>query len=404
MGAVFVTVGYVLAILGGGILFFNTPPDVGGTHALMLPTTNSDIELKDGTETERRSIRSRRHWNRFGFFLLSFGGLLQLAGYWVDRQIQTSLAGRPDQGPLSWTLDHAIGVTVVVVALGILLSVAAFRLANRFTKNPAAGGAAVSLVIAVVFSLGLTQFWAAKRDYDQRIASIQRDHDEQIASTKRDHDEQIASRRAQHLQRLQPVLRSEAERLRGMAKTLEERGYVAGPEQTQRANIWSDVEVMSEDIRNHFPDYYTAKEAFITAALRAGREYQEITRTIDGRIRAQIATGDHRAWVIPALVDKCVGIGPTMKVTISADNQITYETPTTSGSGKGGPEDVLRAQNAFEVFNRFTFENELHARCQQLQKDVMSIAENAKAAASMAILASEQTMLPGDCKFVRLAE
>jgi hypothetical protein len=46
IGPYLVTLGYFLAIIGGVILFVHTPPDVGGTHALMIPITT-------GLETEQ---------------------------------------------------------------------------------------------------------------------------------------------------------------------------------------------------------------------------------------------------------------------------------------------------------------------------------------------------------------
>lgn len=79
-GHVAITVGYIAAIIGGAILFMNTPPDVGGTHVLMIPRSSGDA---DGLE--RKAIASRRTRNRIGFALISLGSASQLAGYWVDK-------------------------------------------------------------------------------------------------------------------------------------------------------------------------------------------------------------------------------------------------------------------------------------------------------------------------------
>jgi hypothetical protein len=80
IGAWLVTVGYVFTILAGFILFKHTPPDVGGTHALMIPVSKGDR-----TDAEREAILARRTWNQIGFVLLSVGAIGQLAGYWADR-------------------------------------------------------------------------------------------------------------------------------------------------------------------------------------------------------------------------------------------------------------------------------------------------------------------------------
>ena len=80
MGAWLVTAGYATAIIGGAVLFVNTPPDVGGTYALMIPRSKGD---RVGAEGD--AIASRRSWNRLGFILLSMAALLQLGGYWADR-------------------------------------------------------------------------------------------------------------------------------------------------------------------------------------------------------------------------------------------------------------------------------------------------------------------------------
>jgi hypothetical protein len=80
VGPWLVSIGYGLAVIGGALLFLNTPPDVGGTHALMIPVVN-----KFDTGAESDAIRSRQTWNRIGFALLTIGALLQLGGYWADR-------------------------------------------------------------------------------------------------------------------------------------------------------------------------------------------------------------------------------------------------------------------------------------------------------------------------------
>lgn len=91
MGPWLLTSGYVLAIVGGVILFTNTAPDDGGENVLMLPKT-PDGPSNANMAREWATILSRRNWNRVGFALLTLGGLLQLAGYWADR-LAASAAG-----------------------------------------------------------------------------------------------------------------------------------------------------------------------------------------------------------------------------------------------------------------------------------------------------------------------
>jgi hypothetical protein len=80
LGAMLVTTGYVFAIIGGIILFRNTPPDVGGTYSLMIPRVSDEDFGREGP-----AIESRAFWNRIGFALLTVGGILQLGGYWSDK-------------------------------------------------------------------------------------------------------------------------------------------------------------------------------------------------------------------------------------------------------------------------------------------------------------------------------
>lgn len=80
IGAVLVSIGYVAAIFGGIVLFKNTPPDVGGTHALIIPVVDG-FQIDE----ETADIASRQWWNRLGFVLLTVGSAMQLAGYWADR-------------------------------------------------------------------------------------------------------------------------------------------------------------------------------------------------------------------------------------------------------------------------------------------------------------------------------
>jgi hypothetical protein len=80
LGPWLITAGYLAAILGGAILFINTPPDVGGTHALMIPRGRAEDVFREPSHIQSRAFR-----NRIGFALLTLGGLLQIGGYWCDR-------------------------------------------------------------------------------------------------------------------------------------------------------------------------------------------------------------------------------------------------------------------------------------------------------------------------------
>ena len=99
---------------------------------------------------------------------------------------------------MTWVSDHIVVVTAVLVLIGIALAVAIFAAVVRWVEHASAasaGSTGVSLVVAILFSVCLTQLWNYKRDRDQRIWTL----------------------RARHMQRLQPVLRLEADRLKGLA-------------------------------------------------------------------------------------------------------------------------------------------------------------------------------------------
>ena len=80
LGPWLISIGYASAIIGGILLFVNTPPDVGGTHALVLPRSTGAEVQQEGS-----LISSRRFWNRIGFALMTVGGVLQITGYWFDK-------------------------------------------------------------------------------------------------------------------------------------------------------------------------------------------------------------------------------------------------------------------------------------------------------------------------------
>jgi hypothetical protein len=73
-GMIISTVGYLLAIYGGWLLYANTAPDHGwGT----IPITNDliDFQQQEQDDVDQRSVASRR-----GFAFLTLGASLQLAG------------------------------------------------------------------------------------------------------------------------------------------------------------------------------------------------------------------------------------------------------------------------------------------------------------------------------------
>ena len=252
-----------------------------------------------------------------------------------------------------WPLEHLILLTILAAVAVIALACVGFSLSVRkFPGHPVAAqvvSVSLSMAITIIFSVALNQLWAAKRDMDQRAWTA----------------------RTQHLQRLQLLLRTEADSLTGIARTLREGRYVAAAANEARTTVWQD-DVLTTDVERHFPEYFREREQLISGILDYDREFERLRHVVSGSLQLADATEPYRSDLLPALVNKCGGTGaPGMSFTHDAGR--TYE--------------------------QYRCTPDLSRACQRLFERAADLADAASLASETARRYAEETVLHGSCTY-----
>lgn len=199
---------------------------------------------------------------------------------------------------MSWALDNVLLVTAVMIVVGIAAALLAFitivKKFGHYGGAAASGGSAVvSLVIAVLFTVGINQLWAARRGRDAHALA----------------------RRMEHFHRLQLVLREEGKRLQSWVAPIQSAGYLKSGGQISREQVWAD-DVLSPDVERHFPDYFRARESFLTAIVQHDTEYASLSKALRDEFLLPAPVDSHREHMAPYVISRC---------TISPAGQIDWQ-------------------------------------------------------------------------------
>lgn len=282
-----------------------------------------------------------------------------------------------------WTLDHLLLVTLVAIFAAVLLVVCIFLGLHRHYPHEATrtgiGTAGVSIVVAVLFTVVLNNLYALRRDRDSRLRNL----------------------RDQHYTQLKPVLRTESSNLAHVSEEMARLAHLTQIGQWDNTNenppglLWPDV--LSRDLRNHFPEYDQSKRALISQIQAQDQEYGE-TRDFAQRQIDSVKLDPY--WKVidsQAFVLKCLGRGHGVQLRVEPGN-FYFETGFSSAGGSGQPSpDQVAAASAFGLMK---MDADLSKHCESLKARADSIQNTSKELARQAELLGESTILPGDCGFI----
>jgi len=111
---------------------------------------------------------------------------------------------------------------------------------------------------------------------------------------------------------------------------------------------------------------------------------------------------EHRRLEIGrAFLEKCLGKGPGLTLTIRKEGGYSYASLGGSGSHGAGhpPEDVVAA---FAAFRSMSPDSETVEHCEALVKGAADISVKANQLARLAKLLAERASLTGDCEYTTL--
>ncbi len=204
-----------------------------------------------------------------------------------------------------------------------------------------------------------------------------------------------------HLVSLHAALRKDAEnlktlltKLKGEGNTPDRLGYLDG-----LISVWTP-NVLSDDIRNHFREYYDKREAMKRQMEIQDSEYHGALALAEKRVGA---LGDlsqkRRKEVGIAVLDKCLGVGPGMELVVQ-ESSYTYYFHGGSEGGSGAAKVPRDMASAFQAFKAFQIDSELQDRCEALKSRSREISDAAERLSDQASKLAERVYLEGDCEYL----
>jgi hypothetical protein len=215
---------------------------------------------------------------------------------------------------------------------------------------------------------------------------------------------ELLLRRQQHLARLQAVLRKDATNLLEVARRLG--GWEGQVADTSQASYQADFdsfwrpEVLSDDLKNHYKEYYEEKEMLRQRAKTHDKEFQDTLNLAVKLVTPTNLPEQIRTKVAIAYLDKCRGKGPGMRLEMSPGHfSYSYHGGSISKAGPDlrPPEDIIAVLKAFESFQP---DAELVNRCTSLNQRANDTIEKAKQLSDKALRLAERAYLDGTCEYL----
>lgn len=283
-----------------------------------------------------------------------------------------------------WTLDHLLLATAFTLVTALVLVLCIFLGLTRVYPHEATraqfGAAMASLVITVLFSVMLNNWYAAKRDRDNRLRNL----------------------RDQHYAQLKPVLRIESSKLAEVAETIGRQAHMnrvnryEGVETNLSAMLWPDV--ISRDLGHHFPDYDKSKHALLSQIEVQDQEFRETVALAEKEIKPTRGADPYwRGVDAMSYVEKCVGRGNGLTLRVTEGGfSFEYWGASLGGSGRPSPDQVA----AFRAFESLKPTANVTSHCSSLKNRAEAIRNSAGELSKEAQLLSESTILRGTCEFM----
>jgi hypothetical protein len=282
---------------------------------------------------------------------------------------------------------HAHLFALTVLAVLSLLILVWFAISIAHQKWPDSriaaplASAVVSVAVAAIFSVGLNNLFAEKRDRDTRLWNM----------------------RQQHLAQLRPVLRLESEQLISLAEGFRKDGFLPGNDYAVRTNPpeishFFEPDVMSPDLANHYERYVASKNELAAVVLDHEKKFSNTVGDVQRELGAHTNTWFMERKLAVTFVVACTGRGPgyTLTVNPSAYNYSIW------GVGGGGTVPVPQGMLAdYRRYRNLKASRDLQNNCESLRTRADEIEKTARDLSNQAFRQAEETALRGTCPFLQ---
>jgi hypothetical protein len=296
-------------------------------------------------------------------------------------------------------IDHLLIVTLVTVITGIGLLLLVFLGLTRLYPHEATraqfGSALAGLLVAVLFSVILNNWYTIKRDRDNRSRAL----------------------RDQHFAQLRPVLRTESSKFKEIAAQVTEQGHIARinhyetPPMFSRDALWPDLgpefsrdtlwpDVTSRDLGRHFSGYDERKQNLADEIKGQDEDFRKAVSAAEDHIPS---VGNRVAYwkdvVATSYFEQCTGHGDGITIRFSDPDHYVFGAWRAGVGSNGSPSsDQLAAFHAFQWLKSHVA---LGSQCDSLKRGAEKIIRDAQTLSDDAQKYSESTILKGDCDFLK---
>jgi len=245
--------------------------------------------------------------------------------------------------------------------------------------------AAASIVIGAMFTVVLNQLWAMRREHDDRVWVL----------------------RGQHLQRLHPILQTDAGRLTDLGGMLVKYGRLSptGPDlkgSVQEGDKTLNLlygDVLSHDLKSHYSEYDQQKEKVIERVSAHDRQFLDMAEAIRQELRIPGEAEKHRLEIALGVIERCMHLGPGITMTLTSGS-FNYTSPISSNGGNSPPPpDIVAARDGFNAYHPSA---RVNSACEELRSQADGLGKQLTDLSAEARRLAEQTILLGDCPYVRI--
>lgn len=229
-----------------------------------------------------------------------------------------------------------------------------------------------------------------------------------ILNSARARDLEIWMLRQSHLAQLQPLLRRESDNFVIVADRARTVGRISnlnnGTEPDfPELELLLSPEVLSQDLANHYPEYWQKKQELLKDILRQDAKFGDTVVLVSKPVYLPNHAENQRVTVGHAFIDRCLGHGPGIAVEEYPNGGYSYRILQGGGSNSAG--HVSQNENVTAILNAFKSISptaETAKRCEALTEGAASISVKAKELSLMAKRLALRTVLAGDCEYTKL--
>jgi hypothetical protein len=222
-------------------------------------------------------------------------------------------------------------------------------------------------------------------------------------AVKRDRDNRLRALKDQHFAQLKPILRTESTRLQNVSTIIQDRGHFSGvtpyEAESPRPSTFLSPDILSNDLANHFSDYARSKQLLVAEINEQDAEFRVALSDATNQISPALKLDPNwKENVAVSVLEHCMDRGPGITLVPTSRG---FDFESVGQSAPNMPKPIREQINALEGFKSFVPDESFRSHCDSLTRHAKEIISHAQELSRQAQYQSESTILKGDCGFVK---